>query len=75
MRMSENVGHKVDNAITERKRRFQVKNAFTERKYLFMSETALTERKHTTNRRNRFYVTKMSAAKAKTRLQNENVAR
>ena len=38
-------------------------------------ENAFTERKRTTNRRNRVYGTKMSPAKAKTRLQNENVAR
>ena len=38
MRIDENVVHKVENAITERKRRLQAKNAYTERKYLLVSK-------------------------------------
>ena len=62
MRMSENVVQIVENAITERRRPTQ------RRKRVYRAKTS-------TNKQNRVYGTKMSPAKAKTRLQNENVAR
>jgi len=46
MRMKENVGHKVENAITERKRRLQSQKRVYRAKTLLTSEDVSVHRKH-----------------------------
>jgi len=72
---NETVTRKSENAYTETKHLTFKDKWFTERRRPSQRRKRVYERKRTTNRRNRVYGTKMSPAKAKTRLQNENVAR
>ena len=76
--MSENVGHKVDNAITERKRRFQsqkrvyrAKILIYERRRVHIAKTRQPGQNWTLVKGITLLPTKTSIAKAKTRLPSE----
>ena len=75
MRVSENVGHKVENAIIERKRVFQAATHLSTENGVRKGENAFTQRKCRSQRRKRFYRVKTSLSKAKTLLPSETLTR